>query len=100
MVATKIINRAHESFDVKAVTFSSYAFIVFVLLGGAVSYVKGVQMTTLLIPTENSAKGDLVGVRFIDLKYDPGSTISKQLAGKTENVRFTQIGRASCRERV
>ena len=89
MVATKIINRTHESFDVKAVTFSSYAFIVFVLLGGAVSYVKGVQMTTLLIPSENSAKGDLVGVRFIDLKYDPGSTISKQLAGKTENVRFT-----------
>ena len=73
----------------KAVTFSSYAFIIVVLLGGALSSAKGVQMTTLLIPTEKSAQADLVGVRFIDLKYDPGSTTSKELAGKTENVRFT-----------
>ncbi len=60
----------------KAATFSLYAFIIAILLGGGVSCVNGVQMTTLLIPSQNSAQGDLVGVRFIELKYDPSSTIS------------------------
>jgi len=87
-IAIKIINRAHESFHVKAATFSLYALIIAILLGGAMSGAKGVQLTTLLVPSENSAQGDMTGVRFIDLKYAPGSPISKQLAGKTENVRF------------
>ena len=46
-------------------------------------------MTVFLSPQLNSSDVIFTGVRFITIKYDPGSALAKQFSGKTERVSFT-----------
>jgi hypothetical protein len=51
-----------------------------------------VQMTTVLVPASDNAQPVFTAVRFITLKYSPGSPLSNQFNGKTEHVTFTMKG--------
>jgi hypothetical protein len=59
------------------------------LLIGSFLQASGVQMTVFLSPQLNSSDVIFTGVRFITIKYDPGSALAKQFSGKTERVSFT-----------
>ena len=61
---------------------------------GFVCQAFAVQMTAVLIPSKDSSQPVFTGVRFITLKYDPGSSLSKLLNGKSEHVTFTMKGTA------
>jgi hypothetical protein len=72
--------------------FFFFAVLLTLLMISFVSYVYAVQMTAILIPTLDSADPALTGIRFITLKYDPGSALSNQFNGKNERVEFTMNG--------
>lgn len=67
---------------------------------GFVCQAFAVQMTAVLIPSKDSSQPVFTGVRFITLKYDPGSSLSKLLNGKSEHVTFTMKGTAGGMSRV
>ncbi|MBV9669133.1 MAG: hypothetical protein JO327_13520 [Nitrososphaeraceae archaeon] len=70
------------------------AILSTILIMGFVCQAFAVQMTALLIPSKDSSQPAFTGVRFITLKYDPGSSLSKLLNGKSEHVTFTMKGTA------
>jgi len=53
------------------------------------------QMTGILVPTRDDANPVFTGVRFITLKYQPGSPMSKILNGKSEHITFNLKGSES-----
>jgi hypothetical protein len=53
------------------------------------------QMTVFLLPERDRAEALFTGVRFITLKYEPGSALSNQFNGKNERVTFTLNGTKS-----
>jgi hypothetical protein len=53
------------------------------------------QMTGILVPTRDDANPVFTGVRFITLKYQPGSPMSKILNGKSEHITFNLKGTES-----
>ena len=65
------------------------AILSMVLIMGFASQAFAVQMTAVLIPSKDSSQPVFTGVRFIALKYNPGSPLSKLLNGKSEHVTFT-----------
>ena len=65
------------------------AILSTVLIMGFASQAFAVQMTAVLIPSKDSSQPVFTGVRFIALKYNPGSPLSKLLNGKSEHVTFT-----------
>lgn len=67
---------------------------------GFVCQAFAVQMTAVLVPSKDSSQPVFTGVRFITLKYDPGSPLSKLLNGKSEHVTFTMKGTAGGMSRV
>lgn len=67
---------------------------------GFVCQAFAVQMTAVLVPSKDSSQPVFTGVRFILLKYDPGSPLSKLLNGKSEHVTFTMKGTAGGMSRV
>ncbi|HYZ51703.1 MAG TPA: hypothetical protein VE593_12515, partial [Nitrososphaeraceae archaeon] len=62
------------------------------LLMGLLSNCYAVQMTVLMFPGNNSADAVLTGIRFLTLKYDPGSQVAGIFNGKSEKVSFTLNG--------
>ena len=70
------------------------AILSTVLIMGFASQAFAVQMTAVLIPSKDSSQPVFTGVRFIALKYNPGSPLSKLLNGKNEHVTFTMKGTA------
>ena len=65
------------------VLFSSFGFQAF-----------AAQMTAVLIPSTDTSQPDFSGIKFITLKYSPGSPLSKLFNGKNEHVTFTMKGTA------
>jgi hypothetical protein len=62
------------------------------LIMGLISNSFAVQMTVLMLPSDNSADAVMTGVRFITFKYDPASQIAKVFNGKIEKVSFILNG--------
>ena len=62
------------------------------LIMGLVSNSYAVQMTVLMFPGNNSAEAVLTGIRFLTLKYDPGSQVAGVFNGKNEKVSCTLNG--------
>jgi hypothetical protein len=76
------------------------AILSTILIMGFVCQAFAVQMTAVLVPSKDSSQPVFTGVRFIMLKYDPGSPLSKLLNGKSEHVTFTMKGTAGGMSRV
>jgi hypothetical protein len=76
------------------------AILSTILIMGFVCQAFAVQMTAVLVPSKDSSQPVFTGVRFITLKYDPGSPLSKLLNGKSEHVTFTMKGTAGGMSRV
>lgn len=70
------------------------AILTIILFSSFVSQAFAVQMTAVLIPSADVSQPEFSGVRFISLKYNPGSPISKLFNGKSEHVTFTVNGTA------
>jgi hypothetical protein len=62
------------------------------LVAGFATQAFAAQLTGILIPTRDDANPVYTGIKFIALKYDPGSSISKLLNGKSEHVTFNLKG--------
>ena len=65
------------------ILFSSFGFQAF-----------AAQMTAVLIPSADMSQPDFSGIKFITLKYSPGSPLSNLFNGKNEHVTFTMNGTA------
>jgi hypothetical protein len=76
------------------------AILSTILITGFVCQAFAVQMTAVLVPSNDSSQPVFTGVRFILLKYEPGSPLSKLLNGKSEHVTFTMKGTAGGMSRV
>jgi hypothetical protein len=50
------------------------------------------QLDALLLPDVDRSKAEIAGVRFIEIKYPRGSSLSSLLDGKNERVGFTANG--------
>jgi hypothetical protein len=66
-----------------------------ILIASFTSQALANQMTGILVPTRDDANPVFTGVRFITLKYQPGSPISKILNGKSEHITFNLKGTES-----
>jgi hypothetical protein len=65
-----------------------------VLVASFTSQAFAAQMTGILVPTRDDANPIFTGIRFITLKYEPGSPLSKLLNGKSEHITFNLNGTA------
>jgi len=63
-----------------------------ILIAGFTSQAFANQMTGLLVPARDEANPAFSGVRFITLKYQPGSPLAKSLNGKSEHITFKLNG--------
>jgi hypothetical protein len=63
-----------------------------VLLASFASQAFAAQMTGILVPSLDDAKPVFTGIRFITLKYEPASPLSKMLNGKSEHITFNLKG--------
>jgi hypothetical protein len=63
-----------------------------VLIASFASQAFAAQMTGVLVPTRDDANPVFTGIRFITLKYEPGSPLSKLLNGKSEHITFNLKG--------
>jgi hypothetical protein len=63
-----------------------------VLIASFASQAFAAQMTGVLVPTRDDANPIFTGIRFITLKYEPGSPLSKLLNGKSEHITFNLKG--------
>ena len=88
----KIISKNPETFSVNLTACLFCIAIVILLTTACVSQVFAVQLTAVLIPSRDTAAPLFSGVRFITIKYDPNSPISKLLNGKSQHVTFEVKG--------
>ena len=70
------------------------AILTIFLIMGFVPQTFAAQMTAVLIPSTDISQPDFSGIKFITLKYNPGSPLSKLFNGKNEHVTFTMNGTA------
>jgi hypothetical protein len=75
------VRRAHFSAILITILFSSFGSQAF-----------AVQMSAILVPEIDNAQPVFTAVRFITLKYSPGSPLSNLFNGKNEHVTFTMKG--------
>jgi hypothetical protein len=78
--------------EVTRTPFSVILTVVFFSSFGSQAF--AAQMTAVLIPSTDISQPDFTGVRFITLKYSPGSPLSNLFNGKNEHVTFTLKGTA------
>ena len=69
-----------------------FSAILTVILMSLVSQAFAVQMSAFLVPARDTASPVFTAVRFITLKYNPGSPLSNMLNGKSEHITFTVNG--------
>src|SRR6187200_3329631 len=74
--------------------FFCFAILSIFLIMGFVPQAFAAQMTAVLIPSADMSQPDFSGIKFITLKYSPGSPLSNLFNGKNEHVTFTMNGTA------
>ena len=74
----------------KAVAISSA--LAALLIAGLSNQAYAAQINVSLIPEFDKAVGSFVGVKFVQLRYEPGSAVADLFAGKTERVEFSIRG--------
>ncbi|HEV8405168.1 MAG TPA: hypothetical protein VGQ13_04590 [Nitrososphaera sp.] len=62
------------------------------LIAGLTNQAYAAQINVSAIPEFDKAVGSFVGVKFVQVRYDPGSTLADLFAGKTERVEFSIKG--------
>jgi hypothetical protein len=70
-------------------TLSLPSIIGIILVESFISQVYAAQMTVFLNPERDKASALFTGIRFITLKYEPGSVLSNIFDGKSERITFT-----------
>jgi hypothetical protein len=75
--------------SVKILTGILYLFLTTMLVIGLVFQAYAAQMTVVLIPDTDNANAIFTGVRFMEIKYPPGSPLSNEFNGKNERISFT-----------
>jgi hypothetical protein len=74
--------------------FFCFSILSIFLIIGFVPQTFAAQMTAVLIPSTDISQPDFSGIKFITLKYNPGSPLSNLFNGKNEHVTFTMNGTA------
>jgi len=69
-----------------------FSVLATILMASFTSQALANQLTGVLVPTRDDANPVFTGVRFITLKYQPGSPMSKILNGKSEHITFKLNG--------
>jgi hypothetical protein len=69
--------------------FLCYWIIGLILIPTAISQSFASQMEVFLVPESDQADPVFTSIRFINLKYEPGSELSKILNGTNERLEFT-----------
>jgi len=62
------------------------------LIAGLANQAYAVQINAALVPEFDRAVGSFTGVKFVQLKYEPGSSLSNLFNGRTERVEFSLEG--------
>jgi hypothetical protein len=68
--------------------FLSYWIIGMILIPTAISQSFASQMEVFLLPERDAAEPIFTSIRFVTLKYEPGSELSQIFNGKNERVMF------------
>jgi hypothetical protein len=63
--------------------------IAALLLSGFASQAHAAQIDASLIPEFDRAAGSFVGVKFVTIKYEPGSAVAALFNGRTERIEFS-----------
>ncbi|HXV45098.1 MAG TPA: hypothetical protein VD736_00305 [Nitrososphaera sp.] len=66
--------------------------IAALLVAGFASQAQAAQINASLIPEYDRAAGSFVGVKFIQMTYEPGSTVASLFDDRTERIEFSIEG--------
>jgi hypothetical protein len=91
----KIINVVESNPLVKSYATLLSGIIVALLVTGFISQAYAADMTATLITDLDKSNATFIGVKNLTLKYPEGSSVAKQLNGKTERLDFTLNATAS-----
>jgi hypothetical protein len=59
------------------------------LIAGFASQADAAQINASLIPEFDRAEGSFVGVKFVEIRYQPGSALAELFNGRTQRVEFS-----------
>jgi hypothetical protein len=62
------------------------------LVAGFANQAYAAQINASLIPEFDRAGGSFIGVKFVQIKYEPGSAVSNLFNGRTERIEFSLEG--------
>src|SRR5262245_1426848 len=90
-------NDNEEDIDMICVPVNVYSIalsslVVLLLLTGLASQAFAAQINASLIPEFDLAVGSFVGVKFVQLRYEPESSMSELFNGRTERIEFSIDG--------
>lgn len=92
----KISDKAKHIYTISVHTKSVQTVIVSAvavfLIAGLASPAYAAQINASLIPEFDRAAGSFVGVKFVTIRYEPGSTVAELFNGKTVRVEFSITG--------
>jgi hypothetical protein len=71
--------------------------IAALLIAGLASPAHAAQINASLIPEFDRAAGSFIGVKFVQITYEPGSAVAELFNGKTERIEFSIEGTNSSR---
>lgn len=66
--------------------------IAALLIAGLANQAHAAQINASLIPEFDMAAGSFIGVKFVQIKYEPGSAVAKLFNGRTERIEFSIEG--------
>lgn len=66
--------------------------IAALLIAGLTSQAHAAQINASLIPEIDRAAGSFIGVKFVEMRYEPGSVASDLFNGRTERIEFSIVG--------
>jgi len=66
--------------------------IAALLVAGLANHAHAAQINASLIPEFDRAAGSFVGVKFVQIAYEPGSAVAKLFDGRTERIEFSIQG--------
>jgi hypothetical protein len=92
LLSRKIISRLYYILVVDFPYLLVSSILGIVLIASLISQAFANQMTGILVPTRDESNPVFTGIRFITLKYQPGSPLSKLFNGKSEHITFSLKG--------
>ena len=69
-----------------------FTAIVALLVAGLANQAQAAQINASLIPEFDRAAGSFIGVKFVQIRYEPGSAVSNLFSGRTERIEFSIKG--------